>query len=381
MTKRMTTEVFIKKAREKHGNKYIYTKTDLDTRDEKGRVVITCPIHGDFWQTPAAHLTGRKCNKCVRPSYDTQSFIECAKKKHGEKYRYDKVVYVNTKTKVIVTCPIHGDFEVTPNYHLCGVGCPKCANKHSGKNGAYTTEEFIEKAKEKYGNKYSYEKTDLNNCDENGKVTITCNDICIDGRPFGDLKINPKLFLLRDFKKRNFLTNDFFIRISNFVHGNKYDYSKTDVKNLDKDGKVTIICPIHGEFKQTPYSHLRGDECILCKNTQEGIFYNQFKTLYPNIDVERQKHFDWLGKQSLDFYLPKYNIAIEYQGRQHFEQIEKFHKNETEFKTQTNRDEVKKILCEKNGIKLIYFTFDKKRKKFLNEVVYNKVIDLKNIML
>ena len=79
MTKRMTTEVFIKKAREKHGNKYIYTKTDLDTRDEKGRVVITCPIHGDFWQTPAAHLTGRKCNKCVRPSYDTQSFIECAK--------------------------------------------------------------------------------------------------------------------------------------------------------------------------------------------------------------------------------------------------------------------------------------------------------------
>ena len=88
-----------------------------------------------------------------------------------------------------------------------------------------------------------------------------------------------------------------------------------------------------------------------------------------------------MHQQSLDFYLPKYNIAIEYQGRQHFEQVEKFHKNETEFKTQANRDEVKKILCEKNGIKLIYFTFDKKRKKFLNEVVYNKVIDLKNIML
>ena len=86
----MTTEEFIKRAREKHKDKYVYTKTDLNNRDEKGRVIITCPIHGDFLQTPAAHLSGRKCNKCVRPSYDTPSFIECASKKHNNKYTYTK---------------------------------------------------------------------------------------------------------------------------------------------------------------------------------------------------------------------------------------------------------------------------------------------------
>ena len=72
MTKKMTTKEFIEKARKIHGDKYNYIKTNLDIRDEKGRVIITCPTHGDFLQTPAAHLSGRKCNKCSRPSYNTQ---------------------------------------------------------------------------------------------------------------------------------------------------------------------------------------------------------------------------------------------------------------------------------------------------------------------
>ena len=381
MTKRMTTEEFIKRAREKHKDKYIYTKTDLNNRDDKGRVIITCPIHGDFLQTPSAHLSGRSCNKCARPSYDTPSFIECAKKKHGDKYVYTKTNYINTKTDVIITCPIHGDFKTTPNRHLDGVGCPKCANKYSGKNGSYTTEDFIEKAKEKYGDKFSYSKTDLNNKDENGKVIVTCNELCIDGKPYGDLKILPISFITRGIKVKHFLTNEYFTRISKFIHGDKYDYSKTNVDELDKDGKVTIICPIHGEFKQNPHSHLRGDGCILCRNTKEGIFYNEFRTLYPNIEIVRQKHFDWLGKQSLDFYLPQYNTAIEYQGNFHFEYHEKMHKKYRDFEEQEERDKRKKRLCEINGVKLIYFTFDNKRKKFLNEIVYNKVIDLKNILL
>lgn len=379
MTKKMTTEEFVKRAKEKHKNTYIYTKTDLDNRDEKGRVIITCPIHGDFLQTPSSHLVGKRCNKCVRPSYDTLSFIKCAKNKHGEKYIYTKTHYINTKTNVIITCPIHGDFQTTPNRHLDGVGCPKCANKYSGKNGSYSTEDFIRIGKEKYGNLYDYTKTNLEEKDEKGRVTITCNEICEDGKPFGDLKVYPNIFLQRNFKRKK-LSNDYFIRMSKFIHGNKYDYSKVDVTNTDENGKITIICPKHGEFKQTPHSHLRGDECILCRNTQEGIFHNQFRALYPNIEIIRQKRFDWLGRQSLDFFLPQYNIAIEYQGKEHFEESKRFHKREEDFKKQNERDKKKKNLCYKNGLKLIYFTFDKKRKEFLNEKVYNRVIDLKDIL-
>ena len=74
-------------------------------------------------------------------------------------------------------------------------------------------------------------------------------------------------------------------------------------------------------------------------------------------------------------------MAIEYQGNLHFEYHEKMHKKYSDFEEQEERDKRKKKLCEINGIKLIYFTFDNKRKKFLNEIVYNKVIDLKDILL
>ena len=205
--------------------------------------------------------------------------------------------------------------------------------------------------------------------------------MCIDGKPYGDLKVFPKLFLQREFKMKRILTNEHFVRISNFIHGNKYDYSKTNIEDLDNEGKVTIICPIHGEFKQNPYSHLKGSGCILCKNTKEGVFFNQFKALYPNINIVKQKHFKWLGKQSLDFYLPQYNIAIEYQGNIHFEYNKKIHRRNNSFEAQQERDKRKNKLCKENGVKLIYFTFDNKRREFLNERVYNKVIDLKNIVL
>ena len=240
---------------------------------------------------------------------------------------------------------------------------------------------LLRKQLKKYGDEFDYSKTDLNDKDENGMITITSHKICIDGQEYGDIKVNPKTFLYRNFKLKHFLNTDYFIRISNFVHNYKYSYSKCDLKHKDKDGKVTIICTIHGEFKQNPHAHLKGDGCVLCRNTQEGIFYNEFKQLYPNVEIIRQKHFDWLGRQSLDFYLPQYNIAIEYQGNIHFEYNEKIHKKDSDFESQQERDQRKNELCKINGIRLIYFSFDCKRKEFLTEKIYNKVIELKHILL
>ena len=55
-----------------------------------------------------------------------EEFIQRASTIHNNKYLYDKVNYVNTSTKVTITCPIHGDFKQTPNNHLQGQGCQKC---------------------------------------------------------------------------------------------------------------------------------------------------------------------------------------------------------------------------------------------------------------
>jgi very-short-patch-repair endonuclease len=112
--------------------------------------------------------------------------------------------------------------------------------------------------------------------------------------------------------------------------------------------------------------------------TENGVKYNNVylkKNEYTNLIIEKQKKFHWLGKQSLDFYLPEHNIAIEYQGRQHFEPVDKFG-GKKEFEKTKNRDKRKRELCKKNGIKLLYFSFDEKITTFLGEKVYHNVKDL-----
>ena len=72
----------------------------------------------------------------------TEEFIKRAKEIHGDKYDYSKTIYKNRRTKLIITCPKHGDFEQRPDAHLSGQGCPKCAIETTHKKISKTTEEF-----------------------------------------------------------------------------------------------------------------------------------------------------------------------------------------------------------------------------------------------
>jgi hypothetical protein len=100
--------------------------------NNKTKVIITCPIHGDFEQKPNNHLNGKGCQKCGGTTLsNTQDFIKNSILKHGDRFTYYKVNYINNKTKVIITCPTHGDFKQDPNSHLLGFGCQKC-NKSKG---------------------------------------------------------------------------------------------------------------------------------------------------------------------------------------------------------------------------------------------------------
>ena len=131
MGKFLTTEQFIERARKIHGNKYDYSKTEYVNAENK--VCIICPEHGEFWQRPANHLSGKGCPVCgeikrkAGAKLTTEQFIEKAKKIHGDKYDYSKVNYVGTTTKVCIICPEHGEFWQKPYAHLNGHGCPGCA--------------------------------------------------------------------------------------------------------------------------------------------------------------------------------------------------------------------------------------------------------------
>ena len=133
--KKLTTEKFVEKARKVHGDKYDYSKVEYKNAHTK--VCIICPIHGEFWQIPNDHLNGSGCQKCKInkiisiKKMDGKKFIEKARKVHGDKYDYSKVEYINSKTKVCIICPEHGEFWQKPNYHINNKsGCPSCSQSH-----------------------------------------------------------------------------------------------------------------------------------------------------------------------------------------------------------------------------------------------------------
>lgn len=168
----MTTEEFIEKAKRMHGDKYDYS--NVEYRKMSDKVCIICPEHGEFWQTPKEHLNGHGCSKCKmkkhwdsRGRIDKEDFIRRSKEVHGDKYDYSKVEYIDTQTKVCIICPEHGEFWQTPNNHLQGQGCKKCKGLNK-----YTTEEWVEKAKQVHGDKYDYSKVEY--VSAKTKVCIIC---------------------------------------------------------------------------------------------------------------------------------------------------------------------------------------------------------------
>jgi hypothetical protein len=125
INKKLTKNDFIEKAKNIHGDKYVYDNIIYENIFTK--ITIICPEHGEFIQTPNDHINGHKCYKCVGLVRTTNDFIEKAIKIHNELYSYENVKYENSHKKVCITCNIHGKFMQTPNHHLRSYGCSKCS--------------------------------------------------------------------------------------------------------------------------------------------------------------------------------------------------------------------------------------------------------------
>ena len=283
-----------------------------------------------------------------------EDFIKRAKEIHNNYYDYSKVEYINSKTKVCIICPIHGEFWQVPTSHLNKNGCYLCGQNKCRKI-RNTKDWFISEAKKVHGDKYDYSKVEYNGSRK--KVCIICP---IHGEFWQEAYIHLKgsgcLKCFNNYKrgKSRKHNTDWFISEAKKVDGDKYDYSK--VKYEYNKTKVCIICPKHGEFWQKPNSHLNGNGCPKCKSShmerEIRLFFEQHNVLY-----EEQKTFEWLKlkkQQYLDFYLPEYNIAIECQGEQHFQKSGWGKGNNAE--KVLKRDLNKFKLCENHNIKLYYYS-------------------------
>ena len=168
----MSTEEFIERAIKVHGDKYDYSTANYV--NARTKICIICPEHGEFYQLPGSHLNGKGCKKCrdKKISLGVLNFIEKSNEVHNNRYDYSKVKYINNRTKVCIICPEHGEFWQTPEAHLRGQGCHKCSLIKNGLKRRATKEDFIKKAKQIHGDKYDYSKVEY--VDSKTKVCVIC---------------------------------------------------------------------------------------------------------------------------------------------------------------------------------------------------------------
>jgi len=435
--KSMTTEEFIEKAKIIHRDKYKYDKTIYSRSNQK--VIISCSIHGEFEQQANSHLQGTGCPKCgtiknhksSRKSRD--QFIKAAIKKHGDKYSYDKVEYVNTHTKVIISCKVkgHGEFFQEPNSHLRGSGCPICYGTNKLSNI-----EFVKRANIKHNNKYDYSITVYEST--HNKVIIIC-------KTHGEFKQSPASHLLGsgcpNCLLRPKMTKEYFLQKAKEKHGEKYDYSKVKFSSISKSviiicpihgpyeqkpknhlrsgcpycggsyklntevfiekanlihdqlysyansvyinssTKIEIICPYHGRFLQLPSSHLQGHGCKNCRNSRGEFriekYLKQFKIKY-----ESQFSFaDCRNTYPLSFDFAIFNngkmALIEYNGEQHYTPINFGSKGDRkpDLELIKKNDSIKKDYCEKNKLQLLIIKYTDFNQ--IEEIVYEYIKEIK----
>lgn len=320
-------------------------------------------------------MASRTRSVCVNMPWKltTEKFIEKAKKVHGERYNYSKVIYINSDTKILIRCKKHGEFLQIPSTHLRKKGCPLC-NKHHHIN----TEEFIKRAIKQHGNKYDYSETKYINALTN--VIIIC-------KKHGKFLQNPSIHLQGSNCPRCHFdslmsSTERFIKKSKKIHGNKYDYSK--VKYKKSLSPVIIICNKHGEFLQTPNTHLQKKGCPICFLSKGEAKISNWLSI-NKIKFIPEKRFDTCkNKYTLpfDFFLPDHNLIIEYDGLQHFAFTEKDKRyTKKQFKKTKHNDFIKNQFCIENHINLLRIPYTEFNQiETILEGILNKPVPASNII-
>lgn len=309
------------------------------------------------------------------PRKTTEEFIQQAKKVHGNKYDYSEVYYINSSTKVKIKCNECGYvFYQLPPKHLRGQGCPKCADIKTGIRCRKSLTVFLKEAKEIHGDKYDYSQ--VNYINSVTPVKIKCN-ICghiFYQTPGNHLQGQGCLKCVREKRSEVLrLSTEEFIQRAKKIHGEKYDYSNIKYKNMKF--KIKIFCKkCNRYFWQLPGAHLAGHGCRRCKSSKSEIYIEEYLSKH-NISFYRQKYLKGccnLGPLLFDFYLPDYNLCIEFQGIQHYKPI-KFWGGEKTFKENQLRDQIKRDYCKEHNIKLIEIKYNENIEKRLESELFGKI--------
>jgi hypothetical protein len=364
-----TTREFVRDARKVHGDAYDYSNTVY--RGVLKRLNVVCARHGLFTLTARRHLEGSGCPGCGfgRPSGEElkRLFI----KRHGNRYDYSLVDFVNVKPlseKIDIICPVHGVFSQSAQAHK-KLGCDECGKiKHRCK-----TEDIVKQFIETHGDRYDYSTVEYVNAKT--PVAITCKEHGVFMQLVSCHRKGKGCGKCGNCWKK---TKEEFVEDAIAVHGDRYDYSLS--KYVKNDVKLKIICPNHGVFKQTPNSHVSAKNgCPKCAATKGEVAVE--KALNDlGLDYVVQYSFnDCLtakGKKSrFDFAVftgSSLFCLIEYDGLQHFRSVKRFGGKET-FDYVRECDRLKNEYCDLNNLKLFrisYRDLDKISADYLRDLIF-----------
>lgn len=321
-TKNELRERFICEAVQIHGESYDYSLVEYV--NNKTNVIIGCGDH-TFSIRPDAHtFYKRGCTVCKTPNKDKNKlrarfdkFVALAREVHGDLYDYSRSVYTDNKTPVLIGCGDH-DFTMRPDNHIYAKrGCPIC-NGTEYRATQMRIDQFATRANIIHHNAYDYSKAKYVN--SKTKTTIICHRLFDDGLiEHGEFYQSPDAHI---FQKQgcpfcggsNTKDTDTFIRDAERIHSGKYAYLAVNYVNAHT--KVSITCPNHGDFDQTPANHLNGNGCpecstIISRSSHEHELESFLaENNIPHIVSDRTL----IAPKELDVYIPDHALAIEING-------------------------------------------------------------------
>lgn len=379
--KKLTQEEVLNTLKTHYGESLDYSKVKYV--NSRTPIILICPTHGEFEQYANNALRGLGgCPKCKLRISNKEEFIEAAKAKFGNKFNYEKVDFKTLSQKVIITCQKHGEFEIIPNHFLNSVhGCAKCyfESKQVEKSKKLSKEEqqnqkyfkWEAECKKIHKNKYNYSKvkyTDLKT-----KVCIICP---IHGEFWQIPSVHksgcgcPKCSYIDKANKAKLSQQEFEER-ANKIWNNKYKYGT--YKSMHS--YIEVTCPVHGTFLVTPHNHLNNCGCPECSKSSGEVIVAEFLKnnridYISQYKISIDKAINPSGYAYIDFYLPDYNIFIEYNGIQHYIPIEYFG-GSLKFNQQVKRDEYVRNYCKQNSIKLIELPYSLNTEQIFNKLNKN----------
>ena len=291
-----------------------------------------------------------------------EKVIGMAKAVHGNRYDYSKFTFKTVNDNAEIICKIHGSFfQNVYNHYGKKCGCPVCSRE----NDRASLSTFVAKANEVHDGKYNYSKANYSTA--LSKITITCPK-------HGDFVQRAQSHLsgngcMKCYREMNILSPEVFIKNAKGVHGDKYDYSKVVYKGNKQ--KVEIICQEHGSFWIKPNTHVSSrNGCHLCSESKgeravELILKKYGITYIREYRIEPHRF-------RYDFFLPDFNIYIEYHGQQHYKPVELFG-GESEFKLTVKRDEIKTKLVYKTGGELVVVNYLNLNARMLESILVGKL--------